>query len=57
MANILSGKGNGEERNRAWRWKNETELTQREGKEFGNSLGKRMRLEFSDVEDGPASKL
>jgi sarcosine oxidase/L-pipecolate oxidase len=57
MANVMSGEGNGDERDRAWRWKSETELQQRKGKEFGNSPNKRTRLEFSDFESERASKL
>jgi sarcosine oxidase/L-pipecolate oxidase len=57
MANVLSGEGNGEERDRAWRWKSEAELARREAKEFGNSPGKRVRHEFSDFEDGPKAKI
>jgi sarcosine oxidase/L-pipecolate oxidase len=57
MANVLSGEGNGEERDRAWQWKSEAELARREAKEFGNSPSKRVRREFSDFEDGPKSKI
>jgi hypothetical protein len=57
MANVLSGAGNGAERDRAWRWKSAAELARRESKEFGDSPGKRVRYEFSDFEDGPRAKI
>jgi hypothetical protein len=57
MANVMSGQGNGAERDKAWAWKSEAELARCESKEFGNSPRKRVRYEFSDFEDGPRAKI
>jgi sarcosine oxidase/L-pipecolate oxidase len=57
MANVMSGRGNGAERDKAWAWKSEAELARRESKEFGSSPRKRVRVEFSDFEDGPRAKI
>ncbi|KAH7348024.1 fructosyl amino acid oxidase [Pyrenochaeta sp. MPI-SDFR-AT-0127] len=58
MCNILNGKSNGDERNKAWKWKNEEELKRRQGKEFGDSPRKGERWEISSFEEGSwSSKL
>jgi hypothetical protein len=57
MANVMSGVGNGAERDKAWAWKSAAELARRESKEFGESPRKRVRYEFSDFEDGPRAKM
>ena len=55
MCNILEGKSNGEEKDRAWKWKNEAELKERNGKEFGSSPWHAQRRELSDYEDSRRS--
>ncbi|CBX94146.1 hypothetical protein IAQ61_004017 [Plenodomus lingam] len=55
MLNVLKGKSNGEEKDRAWRWKSSQELTQRSGKEFGNSARNGQRRELKDYEDAERS--
>jgi sarcosine oxidase/L-pipecolate oxidase len=50
--NVLNGKSNGEEKDRAWKWKNEEELREKGAKEFGNSPrnGDRRELQEFDAE-------
>jgi sarcosine oxidase/L-pipecolate oxidase len=57
MSNVLKGKSNGEEKDTAWKWKNEEELKQRKGKEFGNSPRNGERKELGDYDDDFVSKL
>lgn len=51
MLNVLKGKTNGEEKDQAWRWKSEPELTRRHGKEFGDSPRNGQRRELKNYED------
>ncbi|CAO2655524.1 Nn.00g043270.m01.CDS01 [Neocucurbitaria sp. VM-36] len=58
MCNLLCGKSNGEEKDRAWGWKSEQQLGERGGKEFGDSPRKEERKELRDFEGiGMSSKL
>ncbi|KAI4619941.1 hypothetical protein J4E80_004465 [Alternaria sp. BMP 0032] len=57
MCNVLSGKGNGEEKDTAWKWKSAEELSCRKGKEFGESPRDCDKKELSEYEEGAASKL
>lgn len=58
MWNILNGRSNGQERDRAWKWKTEEELKKRQGKEFGASPKNVERREMSSFEEaGRGSKL
>lgn len=57
MCNVLTGKGNGEEKDTAWKWKSAEELQCRKGKEFGESPRDCDKKELSEYEEGAASKL
>ena len=50
LLNVLNGKSNGEEKDRAWKWKSEDELKERGAKEFGNSPRDGGRRELRDFE-------
>lgn len=50
LLNVLNGKSNGDEKDRAWKWKNEDELKQRGAKEFGNSPRNSSRRELKGFE-------
>ncbi|KAJ8119093.1 hypothetical protein OPT61_g63 [Boeremia exigua] len=54
LLNVLNGISNGEEKDRAWKWKNEDELKERRAKEFGNSPRNSDRRELRDFEDEKA---
>lgn len=54
MLNVLNGKSNGEEKDRAWKWKSQEELKQRAAKEFGDSPRKGKRRELRDYEEEKA---
>ncbi|KZM28804.1 oxidoreductase [Ascochyta rabiei] len=54
MLNVLNGQSNGEEKDRAWKWKSEDELKRRAAKEFGDSPRKAERREFRDFEEEKA---
>ncbi|KAJ4359988.1 uncharacterized protein N0V89_000547 [Didymosphaeria variabile] len=54
LLNVLYGKSNGEEKDRAWKWKNEVELEERGAKEFGESPRNRTRLDLNDFEEEKA---
>lgn len=54
ILNVLNGKSNGEEKDRAWKWKSEDELKERGAKEFGNSPRNSNRRELSDFEEEKA---
>jgi sarcosine oxidase/L-pipecolate oxidase len=51
LLNVLNGKSNGEEKDRAWKWKSEEELRERAAKEFGHSTRKNERRQLSDFEE------
>ncbi|KAJ4985172.1 L-pipecolate oxidase 2 [Stagonosporopsis vannaccii] len=54
LLNVIDGRSNGEEKDRAWKWKNEDELKKRGAKEFGNSPRSGSRRELNDfVNDRP----
>jgi sarcosine oxidase/L-pipecolate oxidase len=57
MSNVMKGRSNGEEKDTAWKWKNEEELKQRKRKEFGNSSRHGERKELGDYDDEIVSKL
>jgi sarcosine oxidase/L-pipecolate oxidase len=57
LLNVLNGKSNGEEKDRAWKWKSEDELKERGAKEFGDSPRNSDRMELRDYEGARASKL
>ncbi|KAL1592245.1 hypothetical protein SLS60_011322 [Paraconiothyrium brasiliense] len=48
LLNVLDGKSNGEEKDRAWKWKNEAELKERAAKEFGESPRNGNRPDLND---------
>ena len=48
ILNVLIGKSNGEEKDRAWKWKSEEELKGRGAKEFGNSPRNGNRRELRE---------
>lgn len=50
LLNVVEGKSNGAEKDRAWKWKNESELQERGAKEFGNSPRSGERRELNDFE-------
>lgn len=54
ILNVLSGTSNGEEKDRAWKWKSEDELKERGAKEFGNSPRNGDRREFREFEEEKA---
>ena len=54
LLNVVNGKSNGEEKDRAWKWKSEDELKERGAKEFGDSPGKSERGELRDFEEEKA---
>ncbi|KAF9700417.1 hypothetical protein EKO04_001700 [Ascochyta lentis] len=54
MLNVINGKSNGEEKDTAWKWKNEEELKRRDAKEFGNSPRKGNRRELREYEEEKA---
>ena len=54
LLNVINGRSNGEEKDRAWKWKTEAELNERGSKEFGNSPRNDNRREFKDFEDEKA---
>lgn len=54
LLNVIEGKSNGEEKDRAWKWKSENELKERCAKEFGNSPRNDDRRELNDFEDEKA---
>ncbi|KAH6632936.1 fructosyl amino acid oxidasesarcosine oxidase [Boeremia exigua] len=54
LLNVIEGKSNGEEKDRAWKWKSEDELKERCAKEFGNSPRNEHRRELSDFEEEKA---
>ncbi|KAF3006911.1 hypothetical protein E8E13_011192 [Curvularia kusanoi] len=54
LLNVINGKSNGEEKDRAWKWKSETELNERGSKEFGNSPRNDDRRELRDFEEEKA---
>lgn len=54
LLNVLNGQSNGEEKDRAWKWKSEEELQNRGAKEFGNSPRNPNRLELRDFEEDRA---
>jgi sarcosine oxidase/L-pipecolate oxidase len=54
MCNVLKGQSNGDEKDRAWKWKSGEELKKKQAKEFGDSprkegLRKQLR-EYDDAE-------
>lgn len=49
--NVLNGKSNGKEKDRAWKWKSEDELKRRDGKEFGDSARKSVRRELAEFDE------
>lgn len=51
MLNVLNGVSNGEEKDRAWKWKSEDELKERGAKEFGENAREGERPELRDFED------
>ncbi|KAF1936163.1 fructosyl amino acid oxidase [Clathrospora elynae] len=57
MCNVLNGHSNGEEKDRAWKWKSGHELQRREGKEFGDNARKSVRKDLREYEDGVSAKL
>lgn len=57
LLNVLNGESNGEEKDRAWKWKSEEELKERGAKEFGDSARNSDRRELKDFEVERASKL
>lgn len=54
LLNVLNGKSNGEEKDRAWKWKSEDELKERCAKEFGNSPRNEDRRELRSFEEEKA---
>ncbi|KAF1931348.1 fructosyl amino acid oxidase [Didymella exigua CBS 183.55] len=54
LLNVLNGESNGDEKDRAWKWKSEKELKQRGAKEFGNSPRNVNRRELRDFEEEKA---
>ena len=54
LLNVINGRSNGEEKDRAWKWKTEAELNERGSKEFGNSPRNDNRRELKDFEDEKA---
>ncbi|KAL1594824.1 hypothetical protein SLS59_008637 [Nothophoma quercina] len=54
LLNVVNGQSNGEEKDRAWKWKSEEELKERGAKEFGNSPRNDSRRELSEFEDDRA---
>ncbi|KAF1831758.1 fructosyl amino acid oxidase [Decorospora gaudefroyi] len=57
MINVLKGLSNGEEKDRAWKWKSKEELGEKKGKEFGDSPRNGARNELAEYESGMSSKL
>lgn len=54
LLNVLNGKSNGEEKDRAWKWKSEDELKERGAKEFGESPRNENRRELKDFDEEKA---
>ncbi|KAK7179014.1 hypothetical protein DPSP01_013156 [Paraphaeosphaeria sporulosa] len=54
LLNVLNGESNGEEKDRAWKWKSEEELKERGAKEFGESPRNGNRPELRDFEEEKA---
>ena len=54
LLNVIKGRSNGEEKDRAWKWKSEAELNERGSKEFGNSPRNEDRRELKDFENEKA---
>ncbi|KAJ4381480.1 hypothetical protein N0V86_002839 [Didymella sp. IMI 355093] len=54
MLNVLNGKSNGAEKDRAWKWKSEEELKERGAKEFGSSPRHGGRRELRKFEEEKA---
>lgn len=54
LLNVIEGKSNGEEKDRAWKWKNGEELKEKAAKEFGNSPRNSDRKELREFEDEKA---
>lgn len=54
MLNVLNGKSNGAEKDRAWKWKTQEELKERATKEFGDSPRHEDRKELRDYDEGKA---
>ncbi|KAF3050099.1 hypothetical protein E8E11_002515 [Didymella keratinophila] len=54
ILNVLNGKSNGEEKDRAWKWKSEEELKERGAKEFGSSPRNGDRRELREFEEEKA---
>lgn len=52
MCNVLKGQSNGEEKDRAWKWRSGEELKQKGTKEFGDGPRKEgMRRDLREYED------
>jgi sarcosine oxidase/L-pipecolate oxidase len=54
LLNVLNEKSNGEEKDRAWKWKSEDELKERGAKEFGESPRNGTRPELREFEEEKA---
>jgi sarcosine oxidase/L-pipecolate oxidase len=54
LLNVLDDKSNGEEKDRAWKWKSEDELKERGAKEFGESPRNGPRPELKEFEEEKA---
>jgi sarcosine oxidase/L-pipecolate oxidase len=54
VLNVLNGKSNGAEKDRAWKWKSEEELKETGAKEFGSSPRHGGRRELHDFEEEKA---